>query len=241
MRIAVPIIAQTIDEARRDMDLAEKQGADIIELRFDYIDNPEIEDIETLVKHNSVPKIYTNRHSSQSGPDKRAGFKDSEQKRLEFGQAALGAGVNYYDVEQGHELNFKPENPNKQRSILSYHNFLKTPSLGGLQRQFKSMLEDSAGAIPYIIKIATMANDYRDSLNMLKFLEWKLEEYGPGEGEIPQLIGLCMGKEGIPTRVLGSAYGSYMTFASLERGKSSAPGQMTLSELREAYKLLQID
>jgi len=90
MRIAIPIIAPTVDEARRDMDLALKQGADILELRFDYLGRQEQKprNIKTLLNHSDLPIIYTNRHISQAGLDARAGFKGSEEEREELCQAA---------------------------------------------------------------------------------------------------------------------------------------------------------
>ena len=50
-----------------------------------------------------------------------------------------------------------------------------------------------------------------------------------------------MGSLGIPTRVLGPVYGSYLTYAALARGNESAPGQLTIKELKEAWKLLKLE
>ena len=72
MRIAVPIIAKTMDDALRDMDRAEKVGADIIELRIDYMYSP---NLEKLLNHNDIPKIVTNRYKEEGGH-----FKGSEEE-----------------------------------------------------------------------------------------------------------------------------------------------------------------
>ena len=63
MYVAVPILAKSMDEAFRLMDRAEPV-ADILELRLDYIFNY---DISKLLKHNSVPKIVTNRSPEEGG------------------------------------------------------------------------------------------------------------------------------------------------------------------------------
>ena len=55
-----------------------------------------------------------------------------------------------------------------------------------------------------------------------------------------EIIGICMGGEGMITRVYGPALGGYLTFASLGEGKSSAPGQLSVDDLRKTWKLLQI-
>jgi len=91
---------------------------------------------------------------------------------------------------------------------------------------------------PGIIKIATKAINYRDSQTMLDFTD-DMIKYRGGPRSI-QFIGICMGRCGIPTRVLGSVYGSYLTFASLDN-KASAPGQLTVKELKEAERLLQLN
>ena len=50
-------------------------------------------------------------------------------------------------------------------------------------------------------------------------------------------IALCMGERGQPTRMLAAKYGGYLTFGALGGGKESAPGQPTLHQLRNMYRL----
>ena len=45
-----------------------------------------------------------------------------------------------------------------------------------------------------------------------------------------------MGETGIVTRVLAKKCGALLTFASLEAGKESAPGQVTLADTLELYR-----
>ena len=49
-----------------------------------------------------------------------------------------------------------------------------------------------------------------------------------------------MGERGQPTRLLGAKYGAYLTFGALGGGKESAPGQPTLHQLRNMYRLPQL-
>ena len=55
------------------------------------------------------------------------------------------------------------------------------------------------------------------------------------------IIGICMGEFGSPTRVLGPLYGGYLTFASLGEGKASAPGQLTVEDLKRIWKLTHVE
>jgi len=81
-------------------------------------------------------------------------------------------------------------------------------------------------AKPDIIKLATWANSTGDNLRMLDLLENRL---------MPT-IGLCMGPLSGESRRYGASHGSYLTFASMEKGKESAPGQIPIHELREFWR-----
>ena len=54
------------------------------------------------------------------------------------------------------------------------------------------------------------------------------------------IIGLVMKERGFISQILCAKYGGYLTFASLEKGKESAPGQPTVTELINKYKIKQI-
>ena len=50
------------------------------------------------------------------------------------------------------------------------------------------------------------------------------------------MIALSMGEKGVVTRILASKYGGFLTFGALFSGAESAPGQPTVSELRDLYR-----
>jgi 3-dehydroquinate dehydratase / shikimate dehydrogenase len=214
MRVAVPIIASRMDDALRDMDRA-FEVADVIELRIDYMIKP---NLERLLRHNNVPKIVTNRVKGEGGK-----FGRSEEERVRYLQEAIDLGVEYVDIELNY---FHRLNRESSRLIVSYHNFKETPCDSDLNNIYSTISRKH----PDIIKIATKANNYSDSLRMLNLID-NSDKY---------IIGVCMGIEGIITRVLCPVYGGYLTFASLEKGKESASGQLSVGELREAWKLMKI-
>jgi 3-dehydroquinate dehydratase/shikimate dehydrogenase len=212
MRVVIPIIAESMADALRDIDKAEKV-ADILELRLDFMSNPHL---TQLLKHSSLPKIVTNRTKFEGGR-----FEGTEEKRISYLQEAISLGAEYVDIESDYYFPFKKHST---KIIVSHHNFEYTPDdLNGIYN--KIALQN-----PDIIKIATKANSYEDSLRMLELVHNANRD----------IIGICMGQYGVITRVLGPLYGSYLTFASLEDGKSSAPGQMSVAELKQACQLLQI-
>ena len=212
MRIAIPITAASMDEALRDMDKA-AEVADIIELRIDYMSAP---NLKRLLQHSQTPKIVTNRNQYEGGH-----FQGSEQERIAYLQEAISLGVEYVDIELDY---FHPLERARTKLIVSHHNFDKTPE--NLETIYKRIVDKDAD----IVKIATKAQNYQDSLRMLDLIS--NSERG--------IIGVCMGREGAMTRIFGPVCGGYLTFASLGEGKSSAPGQLTVYELKQVWQLLQL-
>lgn len=213
MRIAIPITAESMDGALRDMDKA-AEIADIIELRIDYISSP---NLERLLRHSQTPKIVTNRTKYEGGR-----FQGSEDERIAYLREAIALGAEYVDIELNH---YQPLERGGTKLIVSYHNFEETPD--NLDKIYQRISRKS----PDIVKIATKAQSYKASLRMLDLI-------ANAERDI---IGICMGQKGIITRVYGPALGGYLTFASLSEGKSSAPGQLSVDELRRTWQLLRLE
>jgi 3-dehydroquinate dehydratase/shikimate dehydrogenase len=158
----------------------------------------------------------TNRTKQEGGR-----FEGSEERRIAYLQEAISLGAEYIDIESDY---FHPFERSSTKLIVSHHNFERTPE--NLEEIYGRISEQN----PDIVKIATKAQNYGDSLRMLNLIA----------GADKDIIGICMGQHGIITRVLGSVYGGYLTFASLGEGKSSAPGQLSVAELRSAWQLLQL-
>lgn len=49
-----------------------------------------------------------------------------------------------------------------------------------------------------------------------------------------------MGERGVISRILCPKFGGYLTFGSISAGKESAPGQPTMSDLLDIYRIKQI-
>ncbi len=72
-------------------------------------------------------------------------------------------------------------------------------------------------------KVVTTATNLYDNVTMMKFLQSHSGQH--------EMVGLCMGEQGIISRVLGVRAGSIFTFGSAAPGEETAPGQITVSEL----------
>ncbi|HLG30679.1 MAG TPA: type I 3-dehydroquinate dehydratase [Candidatus Brocadiales bacterium] len=209
--ICIPITAATNEAAIEDM-AAASEYADVLELRLDYIPNP---DINKLLKHSRKPVIVTNRPKREGGR-----FSGNENSRLQLLTNAMELGADYIDVEHDsvqHVLNLPYRGC---KIIVSYHNFLDTPL--NLDEIYKELCRTGA----HIVKLAVFANDMTDNVRVFQLLK---------SASLPT-IALCMGEVGLISRILAQKFGSYMTFASLEEGKESAPGQITVHELINLYR-----
>lgn len=208
--ICIPITAATNEAAMEDMTAA-SEYADVLELRIDYIPNP---DVGKLLKHKRKPVIVTNRPEREGGR-----FLGNEDSRLQLLKNAMELGADYIDIEHDSVQHILNLGHYGSKIIVSYHNFLETPQ--NLDDIHKGLCRTGA----HISKLAVFANDIADNVRVFKLLK---------STNFPT-IALCMGEAGLISRILAPKFGSYLTFASLERGKESAPGQITIHELLNLY------
>ncbi|MEW5801018.1 MAG: shikimate dehydrogenase [bacterium] len=218
--ICIPITAIATGAALREIQQAE-EVADILELRIDYLADP---DLGELLGARKKPVIITNRKTDEGGK-----FPGTETERLQLLEEAVRLGAEHIDLEWSCGPNvlrhFKELcRGGKTRIISSWHNFLETP--GNLDELYTSM--KSAGAD--IIKIVTHANSINDNLKVFDLI-FRAQE------DDQEIIALCMGPCGEISRILAPLLGAYLTFGSLQQGKESAPGQVEAQLLRDVYRL----
>lgn len=109
--------------------------------------------------------------------------------------------------------------------IISSHDYEGTKSEDELLQLVHRIREAGAD----VVKFATTAQDITDAMRVLRVLEASVQE-GP-------VIALAMAERGQATRILAPKYGGFLTFGALSPERQSAPGQPTLQELRERYRL----
>jgi len=201
-----------------------------IEFRLDYLKQPlpALPKIHRFLEtHQYVTAIGTCRRAENGGK-----FKGSLASQLEVLSKALAAGCQIVDLELQSAQKTKPEAIARLRGraglILSFHDFRATRNL---EETLEKML-----AIPAdFYKIVTTATTLSDNVTMMKFLQT--------HGGKHALIGLCMGEQGIISRVLGVRAGSAFTFGAVDpsAGLFTAPGQIGARELRNVYRIDQVD
>ena len=199
-----------------------------IEFRLDYIPRPglAIPKIKQFTdSHPHVSTIATCRRIAGGGH-----FKGSIAAQLEILGKAAAAGCQLIDIELQTATRMKPSQLEKLRSkapiLLSYHDFHGTQKLDETLRKMSAYPAD-------FYKVVGTAKTLYDNVSMMRFLEEHRDRHS--------LVGLCMGEQGIISRVLGVRAGSVFTFAALASEEKTAPGQVTLQDLLSTYRINQVD
>ncbi len=216
IRLCVSILPKTFAEAMLLIEKAEESSADLVEIRLDNLKN--LGRLSDLAAHGKTPKIAADKNSSRS-----------EKERLQALHKAAKSGFDYVDVDlssrdlKGIVTDLKASGA---KCILSFHDYNSSLSLSDLN----SVLEKSIFLGADVCKIVTTPKQIEDNLTLLQFTSTASTK--------AKIVCFGMGELGKISRLLSPVYGGFFTFASLERGSETAPGQMTVQEMRNAYELL---
>ena len=232
LRLRLPRVCVAIagTDANEMLEKAEVLARDnpFIELRLDYIPRPGLalgRIREFTESHPHVAVIATCRRVTSGGK-----FRGPIPSQLEVLGKAADAGCQLVDVELQSAIRLKPAQIDKLRAkaalVLSFHDFRATQKLD-------ETLKKMTGYPADFYKIVSTATSLSDNVTMMKFLERHQDSHS--------LVGLCMGEQGIISRVLGARAGSAFTFGALTADEKTAPGQVTARELRSTYRIDQVD
>jgi 3-dehydroquinate dehydratase/shikimate dehydrogenase len=233
--LAVPIAAQGREQALGWIADALSAGAQMVELRTDYLQYLSEGSVADLLAQARevggahLPILVTCRDPREGGA-----IPYPEKLRLEVLLAALDAGADFVDVEYANFL--PPANERKikavlasgsrSRLILSAHDF-RGP-FTNLRGLYGRMQQACPGCIPKLVYTAQHINDCFAAFDLLH------ETSG-------DRIVLCMGEAGLISRILAKKLGSFVTFASLHAQAVTAPGQLTVGALKTLYRYDHID
>ncbi len=212
------------------LDKAEAVARDnpFIEFRLDYLKDipsafPKIKSF--LGSHTYVTAIGTCRRVANGGK-----FKGSLASQIDMLVKAGAAGCHLVDVELQSATGMKSADFAKIRQhaglILSYHDFKHTRKLDDTFAEMKEIQAD-------IYKVVTTATNLYDNVVMMRFLEQASQHH--------KMVGLCMGEQGLISRVLSLRAGSLFTFGAYSPGEETAPGQVTAKALRDGYRIEKVD
>jgi len=191
---------------------------DLFEVRLDLVG----EGWPQLAQRLKKPWIACNRCADEGGS-----WKGSDTERMEELLKAVELGADIIDIELATENlgEVVPRIKNRAECLLSFHDEVGTPSLDKLQAIVQRQLEAGAD----ICKVVTTARRLEDNLTVLRLIS-----------DFPKarVVSFAMGLPGSASRILCPLVGGDFIYASIEKGKESAAGQLTVEELRRIYGMM---
>ena len=232
--ICIPIVAKDDDEiisqAKKIVEKNKSARIDIAEFRADYYSGLNnygmlenlLSRIHIILNNAGIRRLFTIRSHEEGG--EKLSFTSPTVNEINL-YVAKNELSDYIDVEHFSEKDsanrvITVAKEHNIKIILSSHDFEKTPSLNEMVERYKDMKERHAD----IIKLAVMPQNEQDVDNLLEAVSLTYQTYPD-----IQIVGISMGELGRRTRIEGYKYGSYLTFAIID--KASAPGQVSVDEL----------
>jgi len=194
---------------------------DLFEVRMDLIGSG----WQALVKNLEKTWIACNRSTVEGGS-----WQGGESKRVDelLGAIDLGAGIVDIELSTPDVEAVVKEVKGRADCLLSYHDLEETPPLEKMREIVRNQL--AAGAD--ICKLITTARSFTDNMAALQLISNFPET---------RVVSFAMGALGYTSRVLCPLVGGDFIYASIEKGKESAVGQITVEGLRKIYGMLKDD
>jgi len=226
-RVCVAVVGSDGEEMTQKAEALARDNS-FLEFRLDYLSKPALAFPKIkrfLESHPGTVAIATCRRAASGGK-----FRGSIASQLDVLGKAAAAGCQLLDVEIQTAVKCKSDQLQKLRTraalILSFHDFRGT-------RKLHETLEKMLAFPADYYKVISTATTLYDNVEMIKFLA--------REGDRHSIVSMCMGEQGIISRVLAVRAGSVFTFAAASAGEQTAPGQVTAQELRNVYRIDQVD
>lgn len=232
-KICVPIIGQTKDEIWQTARQICNTSADLVEWRVDWYESVfDIESVKAVARElrkilGEMPLLFTFRTENEGG-----------EKAITFAQyadilcqVADTKTVDMIDVEVYIDENVaKLVTDLKEKGVIvigSNHDFEKTPSKEEILKRLCYMQELDVN----ISKIAVMPKKSEDVVTLLSATAEMVSKHADRP-----VVTMSMAKIGMVSRMAGEAFGSAITFGSMQ--KASAPGQINVEELKKILQVL---
>jgi 3-dehydroquinate dehydratase/shikimate dehydrogenase len=229
-KLAVPIAAQNMATAHEQIKAAVAAGAEMLELRVDYLEGLSVRLVQELLAGakkaslTALPIIVTCRDSKEGGAREY-----EERLRIDVLLEALRAGTDFIDVEfanfvspgvREQILAAMSAHP-KARLILSAHDF--RGRFRDISKVFRDISAAYPAAIPKLVYTANHINDCFEGFDLLTSTS--------GERMV-----WCMGEAGLISRIVAKKLNTFVSFASIDEGTATAAGQLTVKEFKQLYR-----
>ena len=224
-KICVPLVGEDLQAVTEEIKSAGKLPIDLLEWRMDHFFGDPIKALPVIAKAaGELPLLCTLRSKTEGG------LAEGDSRRLsEIVLQTIKSGeCQLVDIELSLGRRYVNELVNAAKecsvmTVISKHDFEKTPPLNELLESFSEMNELGGD----ICKIAVMPLNRHDVLTLM-------EASLTASGHIEHIAAISMGEIGKISRV--SSFGSCLTFAAGQQ--ASAPGQISAVKIREILKEL---
>jgi len=229
--LVTSILAENVDDLVSRAEQAWAGRADGVEVRMDAFDGDPGTLAEYLSVHNDRTWIVTCRSAEEGGC-----FRGDTMERVSrLIAAARGTGA-YVDFEFAdwrrsdnirQKVGLAATAPDGigRRLILSSHDFERRPE------NLDAIVHEMIDTHRAVAKVAYRGAHIVDTFAALDVMH----EYGSS------VIAICMGEEGLWTRVLAKKFNAFASFCTLAAEEATAPGQITLEETMRSYRWKNID
>ncbi len=208
------MICISLAQASRRMALADMLNAsrqcDLIEVRLDCFEKTP--DIAELLANKPKPAIMSCRRPKDGG-----NWSGSEEERLTLLRQCIVAKADYVEIELDVADQIRRFPPAKR--VITYTDLQETP------RDIGEIYAECQSKSPDVIKLVMNARTPEEAWPLLQLV---------ARQTTPTVV-LGIGKPGIMLSVLGKKIGTPWTYAALEKGMESYPGQPSVRELRDIY------
>lgn len=209
------MICISINQESRRLALVDMLNAapqcDLLEIRLDRFDKaPELSE---LLAHKPRPVIMSCRRPQEGG-----NWTGSEAERLALLRQCIVSKADYVEIELDVADEIRKFPPAKR--VISY-----TVQPGDRAADIQDRYEEAQTKHPDVIKLTTLARTPEEAWPLVQIL---------AKASVPTIV-VGLGKPGIMLTILGKKIGAPWTYAALERGMESYPGQPTAHELRQVY------
>lgn len=221
-KICISICAKSAAELGKKIERA-AELADLIEIRFDCLRDAEVLRALELVltrAEGSAPLLATFR-SPEEGGLKQLSLED----RIRFWKSGINKAFWGGDFEED-VIDLSIES-NWRNRIGSKHQTDEE------EFDAASTYQQLASSDASIIKVAANAEQAMDAIDV-----WNL--LGKAKLDGKPMVPIAMGEAGKWTRILGLAHGAHMTYASLETGNETAPGQISAEDLVNVFRVNEL-
>jgi len=220
--LAIPIKVESPGQAMELIRRAAAAGAEMLELRLDYLAEPTPEVVRQVVaaaKDTALPVIATCRGRWEGGA-----FAGDENERNCLLAQAVMAGADHVDIEAAARMEVgQIAGDFTVKVIRSFHDFDGVPS------DLSDCIERIEALGPDVAKVAYTARTASESFAVL---DWMHAQALRGQ----QVIAMAMGEAGLITRLLAGKLGAFLSYATLADAQGTAPGQVTIEEMTGTYR-----